>query len=78
MTEAASMPYNILPFANPAVVEGTQQLAEAARESAAWLRATGAAAADAAARLGIPAEVGGRPRPPTTCWPTRSAEPRGS
>ena len=34
MTEAASMPYNILPFADPAVVEGVQRLAEAARESA--------------------------------------------
>ena len=64
MTEAASMPYNILPFADPAVVEGVQQLAEAARESAAWLRATGAAAADAAARLGIPPEVGGAAKAP--------------
>ena len=64
MTEAASMPYNILPFADPALVEGVQQLAEAARESAAWLRATGAAAADAAARLGIPAEVGGAAKAP--------------
>ena len=59
MMEAASMPFNILPFADPAVVEGVQQLAEAARESFAWLRATGAADADAAGRLGIPPEVGG-------------------
>ena len=33
MMEAASMPFNILPFADPAVVEGVQRLAEAARES---------------------------------------------
>ena len=64
MTEAASMPFNILPFANPAVTEGVQRLAEAARESSSWLKATGAAGADAAARLGIPPEVGGAAKAP--------------
>lgn len=64
MTEAASLPFNILPFADPAVVEGVQKLAEAARDSLAWLRATGAAAADVAARLGIPPEVGGAAKAP--------------
>lgn len=64
MTEAASLPYNILPFADPAVTEGVQRLAEAARTSLAWLKATGAAAAEVAARLGIPPEVGGAAKAP--------------
>ena len=61
-TEAASMPYNILPFADPAVAEGMQQLAEAARQLG-WAYQQRS-------------EV--RPRLPMTCWPTRSAAPRGS
>jgi uroporphyrinogen-III decarboxylase len=64
MTEAASMPYNILPFADPAVAEGVQRLVEAARESSAWLKAMRAASAAAAARLGIPPEVGGAAKAP--------------
>jgi uroporphyrinogen-III decarboxylase len=64
LTEAASMPFNILPFANPAVAEGMEKLAAAARESFAWLKATGAADADAAARLGIPPEIGGSAKAP--------------
>lgn len=64
MMEAASMPYNILPFADPAVVEGVQRLADAARDSLAWLQATRAAEADAAARLGIPPEMGGSAKAP--------------
>jgi uroporphyrinogen-III decarboxylase len=64
LMEAASMPFNILPFANPAVLEGVQKLAEAARESFAWLGATGAADADAAGRLGIPPEMGGSAKAP--------------
>ena len=64
MTEAASIPYNILPFADPAVSEGMQRMAEAARESAAWFKAMGAAAADAAGRLGIPPEIGGAAKAP--------------
>jgi hypothetical protein len=64
MMEAASMPFNILPFADPAVVEGVERLAEAARESFAWLKATRAADADAAGRLGIPPEVGGSAKAP--------------
>ena len=64
MTEAASLPYNILPFADPAVSEGVQRLAGAARESSAWMKAMGAAAADAAGRLGLPAEFGGAAKAP--------------
>ena len=64
LMEAASMPFNILPFADPAVLEGVQRLAEAAHESFAWLGATGAAGADASARLGIPPEVGGSAKAP--------------
>ncbi len=64
MMEAASMPFNILPFADPAVVEGVQRLADAAREALVWLNATRAAEADAAARLGIPPEFGGAAKAP--------------
>jgi hypothetical protein len=54
--EAAAMPYNMLGFGNPALVEGAQRLLEVAGECFAWLKVTGAAGADAAARLGIPPE----------------------
>jgi uroporphyrinogen-III decarboxylase len=64
LMEAASMPFNILPFANPTLVEGMQRLAEAARESFVWLKATAVADADAAARLGIPPEIGGSAKAP--------------
>jgi uroporphyrinogen-III decarboxylase len=64
LTEAASMPFNLLPFADPAVAEGVQQLAEAARESRAWLKVTGAAGAATSARLGIPPELGGSGKAP--------------
>jgi hypothetical protein len=64
LMEAASMPYHILPFGDPAVVEGVQRLADAARESFAWLGATGAAASDASGRLGIPPEMGGSVKAP--------------
>ncbi len=43
MMEATTMMFGILPFANPAVVEGVQRLAEAARESLAHLMTVGAA-----------------------------------
>ena len=64
LMEAASMPFHILPFGDPAVVEGVQRLADAARESYAWLGATRAAGDDAAARLGIPPEMGGSAKAP--------------
>jgi hypothetical protein len=64
MMEAAAIPFHILPFADPAVVEGVQRLAAAAGESYAWLMATGAAGVDAAARLGIPPEMGGSTKAP--------------
>ena len=64
LMEAASLPFHILPFADPAVVEGVQRLADAARESFAWLGATRAAGTEAAARLGIPPEMGGSVKAP--------------
>jgi hypothetical protein len=64
MMEAASMAFNILPFADQAVVEGVQRLAEAARESFAYLKAMRAADAETAARLGIPPELGGSAKAP--------------
>ena len=64
LMEAGGMPFNILPYANPAVVEGMQRLADAARDSLAWLGATKAADADAAGRLGIPPELGGSGKAP--------------
>jgi hypothetical protein len=64
LQEAASMPFAILPFADPAVADGIERLAEAARASAAWLRAMSAADADAAGRLGIPPEFGGSVKAP--------------
>ena len=64
LMEAASMPFNILPFADPAVLEGFQKLAEAARESFSWLKAMGLADVDAAGRLGIPPEMGGAAKAP--------------
>ena len=64
LMEAASMPHHILPFGDPAAVEGMQRVADAARESFAWLGATGAAAGDASARLGIPPEIGGSVKAP--------------
>ena len=64
LMEAASMPYQILPFGDPAVVEGVTKLAEAAQASFAWLGATGAAAGEASARLGIPPEMAGSVKAP--------------
>jgi hypothetical protein len=55
--EASAMPLNVLPFANPAVIEGVQRLAEAAQESLRWLMTVGAANVDAGMRLGIPPMV---------------------
>jgi hypothetical protein len=64
MMEATTMLPGILPFADPAVTKGIQQLAEAAREYSAYLTITGAAANDAAARLGIPRSAGGLAKAP--------------
>ena len=63
--EAASMPFNILPFADPAVVEGVQRLAEAARESfsvpeGAWALRTPTRLVG----LGMPPELGGSAKAP--------------
>ncbi len=54
--EAAAMPYNMLGFGAPGLVEGMQRLTEVAGECFAWMKETGATAADAAGRLGIPPE----------------------
>jgi hypothetical protein len=49
--DASMMSVNVLPFANPAVLEGMQRPAQAAGESFRWLMTLGAANADAGARL---------------------------
>jgi len=59
MMEASSIPLNILPFADPDVVEGLKRLTEAAQESLRYLISTGTANVDAGARLGIPPLAGG-------------------
>ncbi len=59
MMEATTMLFGLLPFADPAVVEGIKRLNEAAQECLRWLMTTGAAGADAAARLGIPRAMSG-------------------
>lgn len=64
MMEATTMLFGIVPFADPAVVEGVQRLAEAAQECLKYLMATGAANADAAGRLGIPPSAGGLAKAP--------------
>ena len=64
MMEATTMLFSVIPFADPAVVEGVQRLAEAARECLAYVMATGAAGADAAARLGIPSSFAGLAKAP--------------
>jgi hypothetical protein len=59
MMEATTMLFAILPFADPAVLDGVKRLTEAAQECLKWLMTTGAAGADAAARLGIPRAMAG-------------------
>ena len=62
--EASMMAVNVLPFANPAVLQAVQQLAQAAQESFRWLMTLGAANADAGARLGIPPMAGAMGKAP--------------
>ena len=62
--EAAAMPYNVLGFGAPGLVEGMQQLAAVAGECFAWLKVTNAVSADVAGRLGIPAEWTGSAKAP--------------
>lgn len=62
--EASMIPVNILPFADPSLLEGMRRLAEAAQESLRYLTTVGAANADAAARLGIPALAAGLAKAP--------------
>jgi uroporphyrinogen-III decarboxylase len=64
MMEATTMLFSILPYADPAVVEGYQKLADAARECLNWLMTIGAAGADAAGRLGMPSSFGGIAKAP--------------
>lgn len=64
MVEATTMLFSLPAFADPAVVEGMQRLAEAARECLAYLMALGTAGADAAGRLGIPSSFGGIAKAP--------------
>lgn len=62
--EASMIPANILPFAEPGLLEGMRRLADAAQESLRYLTVVGAANADAAARLGIPALAAGLAKAP--------------
>jgi uroporphyrinogen-III decarboxylase len=64
MMEATTMLFSILPFADPAVVEGMQRLADAAQESLKWLMTIGAAGTDGASRLGMPRATGGLAKAP--------------
>jgi len=64
MMEATTMLFSILPFADPAVVEGVQRLADAARECLKYLTTIGAAGNDAATRLGLPRSTGGLAKAP--------------
>lgn len=62
--EAAAMPYNMLGFGDPDLMEGMQRLTEAASECFKWMRVTCAAAAEAAGRLGIAPEWSGSSKAP--------------
>ena len=64
MMEATTMLFALPPFADPAVVEGMQRMADAARECLKYFMTTGAAGADAAGRLGIPHSAGGLAKAP--------------
>ncbi|NLE11164.1 MAG: uroporphyrinogen decarboxylase [Actinobacteria bacterium] len=64
MMEASTLPFNILPFADPSILEAVQRLADAAQETLRYLKATGAANVHAAARLGIPPLVAGTAKAP--------------
>jgi len=62
--EASMIPLNILPFADPSLLEGMRRLADAAQESLRYLAAVGVTNADAAARLGIPPMAAGLAKAP--------------
>jgi uroporphyrinogen-III decarboxylase len=64
MMEASMIWVNILPFANPAVLEAVRRLTEAAQESFRYLMTVGAANVDAGARLGIPPMAGAMGKAP--------------
>lgn len=64
MMEASTIPFSILPFADPAVVEGVRHLHAAAQECMRYLMTVGAANSDAAARLGIPPLAAGMAKAP--------------
>jgi len=62
--EGSMIPFNILPFADPNLLDGVRRLADAAQESLRYLSVVGAANADAAARLGIPPLAAGLAKAP--------------
>jgi len=64
MVEATTMLFAILPYADPKVVQGMEQMAAAARECLNYLMATGAAGAEVAGRLGIPSSFAGLAKAP--------------
>jgi hypothetical protein len=64
MMEATTMLFSLPAFADPRVMEGMERVVTAARECLAYLMAMGAAASDAAARLGIPSSFAGLAKAP--------------
>jgi len=62
--EAATLPYGLIPFADPAVVEAIERLAEAGRATQEFLKAMGEMSTDVAARLGLPVPFSGLVKAP--------------
>jgi uroporphyrinogen-III decarboxylase len=62
--EAAGLPYNLIPFADPAFLEAARRLSEAGRATLDYVEAMEAMNADIAARLGVPPFVGAMVKAP--------------
>jgi uroporphyrinogen-III decarboxylase len=62
--EAAGLPYNLIPFADPAFLEAAQRLAAAGQATLDYIEAMDAMNADLAARLGMPPFLGGMVKAP--------------
>jgi len=63
-TEAATLPFDILGFADPAVLEGVRQLTEAAKATLEQVEIMGAMSDDLSGRLGIPSFWNGMVKAP--------------
>jgi uroporphyrinogen-III decarboxylase len=64
MVEATTMLFSIMAYADPAVVEAMQQMADAARECINYFMTTGAASGEVTSRLGLPHLSGGLAKAP--------------